>query len=98
MIRSTLIGSLLCLLVPGEDPQDSEPTSRPAAQSGSGGGDTQTLASGGTEDEADPGEADPQRIVWFTSWVEAKSEAARLNRPIFVQSAAPQCQGVPGMW
>jgi hypothetical protein len=39
-----------------------------------------------------------QRIVWYTSLDQAMADAARLNRPILMQSAAPQCSGVPGMW
>lgn len=38
------------------------------------------------------------RIAWYTSLDEARADAARLNLPILVQSAAPQCRSVPGMW
>ena len=37
-------------------------------------------------------------IAWFGTWEEAKAEAARTGRPILFMSAAPQCQGVPGVW
>lgn len=37
-------------------------------------------------------------ITWFTQWNQAVKEAERLNRPILLQSAAPLCSGVPGMW
>ena len=43
-------------------------------------------------------EASKQRIAWYTTWEQALSDAKRLNRPILLQSAAPQCSGVPGMW
>jgi hypothetical protein len=37
-------------------------------------------------------------VTWFTQWDQAVKEAERLNRPILLQSAAPLCSGVPGMW
>lgn len=40
----------------------------------------------------------PPRVAWYTSWEQAQADAQRLNRPILLQSAAPQCSGVPGMW
>lgn len=39
-----------------------------------------------------------QRIAWYTSLDQAVADGERLNRPILLQSAAPQCGGVPGMW
>lgn len=39
-----------------------------------------------------------QRVAWYTSLDQAVADAERLNRPILLQSAAPQCGGVPGMW
>ena len=50
------------------------------------------------ETSAAPEAAAPARIAWFTDWEQAKAEARRTGRPIFLQSAAPRCQGVPGMW
>ena len=38
------------------------------------------------------------QIQWFTTWDQAKAEAARTGRPILFTSAAPQCSGVPGIW
>jgi len=43
-------------------------------------------------------EAAIPHITWFTQWDQAVKEAERLNRPILLQSAAPLCNGVPGMW
>lgn len=40
----------------------------------------------------------PSRMAWYTSLDEARADAKRLNLPILVQSAAPQCRSVPGMW
>lgn len=37
-------------------------------------------------------------IAWFGTWESALAEAKRTNRPILFMSAAPQCQGVPGVW
>ena len=37
-------------------------------------------------------------IAWFGVWSEALAEAQRTNRPILLMSAAPSCQGVPGVW
>lgn len=37
-------------------------------------------------------------IAWFGTWEAALAEAKRTNRPILFMSAAPQCQGVPGVW
>jgi hypothetical protein len=43
-------------------------------------------------------EASISHITWFTQWDQAVKEAERLNRPILLQSAAPRCSDVPGMW
>lgn len=43
-------------------------------------------------------QAPAARIAWFTSWDQALAAAKQHNRPILLQSAAPQCGGVPGMW
>jgi uncharacterized protein YyaL (SSP411 family) len=48
--------------------------------------------------QAPAAEAPKQRIAWYTSLDQAVADAERLNRPILLQSAAPQCGGVPGMW
>lgn len=40
----------------------------------------------------------PARIAWYPSLAQARAEAERTGRPILLQSAAPQCHGVPGMW
>ncbi len=37
-------------------------------------------------------------IAWFGTWTGALEEAKRSKRPILFMSAAPQCQGVPGVW
>lgn len=37
-------------------------------------------------------------IAWFGSWEEGLAAAKRTDRPIFLMSATPQCNGVPGMW
>lgn len=37
-------------------------------------------------------------IAWFGTWEGALAEAKRTGRPILFQSAAPQCQNVPGVW
>lgn len=37
-------------------------------------------------------------IAWYGVLEDAKAEAKRTGRPILLMSAAPQCQGVPGMW
>lgn len=37
-------------------------------------------------------------IAWFGTWADALAEAKRSKRPILFMSAAPQCQGVPGVW
>ncbi|MBC8262274.1 MAG: hypothetical protein H8E43_10695 [Planctomycetia bacterium] len=40
----------------------------------------------------------PNGIAWYGTWEAAKSEAERTGKPILLLSAAPQCQGVPGIW
>ena len=40
----------------------------------------------------------PTRIQWYATWTQAKSEAARLEKPILLISAAPQCRGISGVW
>ncbi len=37
-------------------------------------------------------------IAWFGTWEGGLAEAKRTGRPILLMSAAPQCNGVPGMW
>ncbi|MEO0663746.1 MAG: hypothetical protein AAFZ87_19605 [Planctomycetota bacterium] len=41
---------------------------------------------------------DAAGIAWFGTWEGALTEAKRTGRPILFQSAAPQCQSVPGVW
>ncbi len=48
--------------------------------------------------EAEPSVSRAARVAWYTSWDQAQEDAARLNLPILIQSAAPQCRAVPGMW
>ena len=43
-------------------------------------------------------DAPPARIAWYGTWESALAEARASGRPIFLQSAAPQCHGVPGLW
>ena len=43
----------------------------------------------------EPGEAG---IAWYCRWDTALAEAKRSNRPIMFQSAASQCNGVPGVF
>lgn len=55
-----------------------------------------------SESSAAPIEAPAQRasaaIAWYPTWDLGLAEARRSGRPILLQSAAPQCHGVPGMW
>ncbi|MHC4452554.1 MAG: hypothetical protein ACYS0E_20835 [Planctomycetota bacterium] len=44
------------------------------------------------------GAAAGEKIAWYGTWERAKADAARLNRPILLLSAAPQCRNVSGMW
>lgn len=87
--RMIALSASLVLLAPamGGAPQkrtDGQPTSvSEAAQSGQ---------------SANGEESQPERIVWFGRWDDAKAEAARTRRPILLMSAAPQCTGAPGMW
>ena len=37
-------------------------------------------------------------IAWYGVLEDARAEAARTGKPILLQSAAPLCSGVPGMW
>lgn len=56
------------------------------------------LAGSGQDAPADPFPTAPAAIQWFTTWEQARAEAARTGRPILFTSAAPQCSGVPGIW
>ena len=38
------------------------------------------------------------RIAWWPTVEQARAEAARTGKPIFLLSAAPQCHNVPGIW
>jgi len=40
----------------------------------------------------------PNRIAWFATLASGLAEAERSGRPILLTSAAPQCEGVSGMW
>ena len=42
--------------------------------------------------------AQDERNAWYTTLDDALAEAKRTNRPLLVQSAAPACHGVPGLW
>ncbi|MDP6408070.1 MAG: hypothetical protein QGI46_01705 [Planctomycetota bacterium] len=37
-------------------------------------------------------------IAWYGTWEQGLAEARRLRLPILLQSAAPRCSEVPGMW
>ena len=37
-------------------------------------------------------------IAWFGTLESGLAEAKRSGKAILLQSAAPQCHGVPGMW
>ncbi len=50
------------------------------------------------QDQASEARSLSPRVAWYTSLDQARKDAARLNLPILVQSAAPQCRSVPGMW
>jgi hypothetical protein len=39
-----------------------------------------------------------QRVAWYGVWDQALAEAKRTGQPILLMSAAPRCNGVPGMW
>ena len=39
-----------------------------------------------------------EKIAWYGTWERAKADAARLNRPILLLSAAPHCHDVSGIW
>ena len=38
------------------------------------------------------------KIAWWPTVEQGRAEAARTGKPIFLLSAAPQCQNVPGVW
>ncbi len=38
------------------------------------------------------------RIAWYGRLDDGLEQARRSGRPILLVSAAPQCEGVPGMW
>ncbi len=38
------------------------------------------------------------RVAWYGNWTEGLREAARTGRPILLQSAAPHCRQVSGIW
>ncbi|MEM8885865.1 MAG: hypothetical protein AAGD14_17505 [Planctomycetota bacterium] len=39
-----------------------------------------------------------EKIQWYATLDQARAEAKRLNRPIFLLAAAPHCRNVSGMW
>ena len=38
------------------------------------------------------------KIAWWPTLEQAREEAARTGKPIFLVSAAPHCKNVSGMW
>ena len=38
------------------------------------------------------------RIAWYGKLSDGIAEAKRSNRPILLVAAAPQCEGVSGLW
>ena len=38
------------------------------------------------------------KIAWYGQLRDGLAEAKRSNRPVFLVSAAPQCEAVPGIW
>jgi len=52
----------------------------------------------GEEDEVPFVRTEGPRIAWYPSLAQARAEAERTGRPILLQSAAPQCHEVPGIW
>jgi hypothetical protein len=56
-------------------------------------------AQGPAAPPADPGTwGGAAEIAWYGTWEGGLAEAGASGRPILLQSAAPQCRGVPGMW
>lgn len=53
---------------------------------------------GGGAPEGEQSAPETAGIAWFGTWEAALAEAKRTKRPILFMSAAPQCQGVPGVW
>ena len=52
----------------------------------------------GEDDELPFVRTEGTRIAWYPSLAQARAEAARTGKPILLQSAAPQCHEVPGIW
>jgi hypothetical protein len=50
------------------------------------------------EEEAQQAPHPTGAIAWYGSMEQGLAEARRLRLPILLQSAAPRCNGVPGMW
>ena len=69
-----------------------------SAQRNGGGRAERPDRNGGPETEAVLEVPTEAGIAWFGTWEAGLAEAQRTGRPILVMSAAPQCQGVPGMW
>lgn len=52
----------------------------------------------GEEEEVPFVRTEGPRIAWYPSLAQARAEAERTGKPILLQSAAPQCHEVPGIW
>lgn len=38
------------------------------------------------------------KIAWWPTLEQARAEASRTGKPIFLLSAAPHCRNISGMW
>ncbi len=39
-----------------------------------------------------------ERIAWYGTLDAARAEAERLDKPLLLLAAAPECQNTPGVW
>ena len=42
--------------------------------------------------------AETPKVAWYGTLQAARAEASRTGKPILLQSAAPHCHDVPGIW
>ena len=45
-----------------------------------------------------PEAPEPAAIAWYSDLAQARADAERLQRPLFLMAATPQCRGIAGMW
>lgn len=56
------------------------------------------LQAAATEVQEPISKPEPAAIAWYSDLAQARADAKRLQRPLFLMAATPQCRSIAGMW